>query len=200
MAHSNSVAAFAPESILATRSFIRNLGKIRSVYVSMDRRDRKSDEFLANFVALLASCHMPQPRRYEFSVPIRVAWGDMDALKHVNNVSYTRYFETARAEFFVHLDERYDYAAPEGQILILTKLEVQYRGQVFFPAELEVCCGIEKLSKRTMVLGASMWNAEGRCVADGLSHHMWVDQNNGRAIQRPPEFDEIAKAYERGEV
>ncbi len=143
---------------------------------------------------------MPQPLRYDFSIPIRVAWGDMDALRHVNNVAYTRYFETVRAEFFVHLNERFDYTAPEGQILILTKLEVQYRGQVFFPADLQVYCGIEKLSKRTMVLGTSMWNSEGRCVADGLSHHMWVDQKSARAIQRPGEFDAVAAAHERGEV
>lgn len=143
---------------------------------------------------------MPQPRRYEFSIPIRVAWGDMDALRHVNNVAYTRYFETVRAEFFVHLNERFKYTAPEGVIMILTKLEVQYRGQVFFPADLQVYCGITRLTKRTMILGTSMWDSEGRCVADGLSHHMWVDQNSARAIQRPGEFDAVAAAHERGEV
>ncbi len=31
---------------------------------------------------------------------IRVAWGEMDALQHVNNVVYFRYFETARLDYF----------------------------------------------------------------------------------------------------
>ena len=31
---------------------------------------------------------------------INVAWGEMDALQHVNNVVYFRYFETARIDFF----------------------------------------------------------------------------------------------------
>ncbi len=31
---------------------------------------------------------------------IPVAWGEMDALQHVNNVVYFRYFETARLEYF----------------------------------------------------------------------------------------------------
>ncbi len=31
---------------------------------------------------------------------VPVAWGEMDALQHVNNVVYFRYFETARLEYF----------------------------------------------------------------------------------------------------
>jgi len=31
---------------------------------------------------------------------IPVAWGEMDAFNHVNNVVYFRYFETARIEYF----------------------------------------------------------------------------------------------------
>lgn len=34
---------------------------------------------------------------------IVVAWGEMDALQHVNNVVYFRYFETARIDYFAHL-------------------------------------------------------------------------------------------------
>ncbi|MCR9144912.1 MAG: acyl-CoA thioesterase [bacterium] len=143
---------------------------------------------------------MPQPTRYEFSTPIRVAWGDMDALRHVNNVSYTRYFETARAEFFVYLRERFGHKPPDNQILILTKLEFNYRGQVFFPANLEVTCGIPKLSGRTLLLGCSMWNEEGQCVADGISHHMWIDVDSGRAIRMPQEFDPVYQAYLQGEL
>ena len=33
---------------------------------------------------------------FPVTVEIPVAWGDMDAMGHVNNVVYFRYFETAR--------------------------------------------------------------------------------------------------------
>ncbi len=139
---------------------------------------------------------MPHPQRYDFSVPIRVAWGDMDALRHVNNVSYTRYFETARAEYLVHLHRRFDYKLPENVTMILTKLEFNYRGQVVFPADLEVSIGPTKITRRTLVLGCSMWDIkDNRCVADGLSHHMWIDMAAGRAISMPPEFDVVYEAY-----
>ena len=33
-------------------------------------------------------------------VEFPVAWGEMDALGHVNNIVYFRYFETARIAYF----------------------------------------------------------------------------------------------------
>ncbi|MFD2177486.1 acyl-CoA thioesterase [Veronia pacifica] len=37
---------------------------------------------------------------YPIVTEIPVAWGEMDALNHVNNVVYFRYFETARIDYF----------------------------------------------------------------------------------------------------
>jgi acyl-CoA thioester hydrolase len=40
---------------------------------------------------------------FPVTVEVPVAWGDMDALGHVNNAVYFRYFETARISFFAEL-------------------------------------------------------------------------------------------------
>ncbi len=42
-------------------------------------------------------------RTTSYQNKINVAWGEMDALQHVNNVVYFRYFETARIDFFTQL-------------------------------------------------------------------------------------------------
>ncbi len=39
-------------------------------------------------------------KQFPINTQIVVAWGEMDALQHVNNVVYFRYFETARIDFF----------------------------------------------------------------------------------------------------
>jgi acyl-CoA thioester hydrolase len=41
---------------------------------------------------------------YATITEIPVAWGEMDALNHVNNAVYFRYFETARLDFFKHIE------------------------------------------------------------------------------------------------
>jgi acyl-CoA thioester hydrolase len=37
-------------------------------------------------------------------IEIPIAWGEMDAFQHVNNVAYFRYFESARIAYFAKLD------------------------------------------------------------------------------------------------
>ncbi|CAG0940358.1 thioesterase III [Anaerolineae bacterium] len=37
-------------------------------------------------------------------IEIPVAWGEMDAFQHVNNIIYFRYFESARLAYFEKLD------------------------------------------------------------------------------------------------
>ena len=37
---------------------------------------------------------------FNVKVEIPIAWGDMDAFKHVNNTLFFRYFETARIKYF----------------------------------------------------------------------------------------------------
>ena len=41
---------------------------------------------------------------YPVVVEQAVAWGEMDAYQHVNNVVYFRYFENSRLEYFRRLD------------------------------------------------------------------------------------------------
>jgi acyl-CoA thioester hydrolase len=65
--------------------------------------------------------------------PIR--WGEMDALAHINNVEYLRYFEESRLEWMMrhgmHLNNK-----SEGMILL--KAAVTYKKPVVYPARVVV--------------------------------------------------------------
>lgn len=52
-------------------------------------------------------------------VPVRVAWGEMDAFGHVNNIVFLRYFETARIAYFEAIGFVGDDGGP-GPILAST--------------------------------------------------------------------------------
>ena len=41
---------------------------------------------------------------YPVVIEFPVAWGEMDALQHINNVLYFRYFESARVAYFNKID------------------------------------------------------------------------------------------------
>lgn len=69
---------------------------------------------------------------YPIHVDIPVAWGEMDAFQHVNNIVYFRYFETARIACF----ERVGYtqlANESGQGPILASTDCRFRIPLTYP-------------------------------------------------------------------
>ncbi|NOH29983.1 acyl-CoA thioesterase [Vibrio mediterranei] len=68
---------------------------------------------------------------YSVITEIPVAWGEMDALNHVNNAVYFRYFETARLDYFSHINLMEDMAVTNigpvlGETYCRYKLPVTY--------------------------------------------------------------------------
>ena len=82
---------------------------------------------------------MPEPKSEKgrllstISFPIR--WGDMDALGHVNNAQYLRYFEESRVDWTQRNGLRIHN---EGEGMILLKAGVTYKKPVVYPATVAV--------------------------------------------------------------
>jgi acyl-CoA thioester hydrolase len=82
-------------------------------------------------------------------VRLPVLWGDMDALGHVNNLVYLRWFEEARIRYF----ERAGLVSAEGRIgVILAHQRCDYLAPVTHPDEIEVRCSVTKLGRRSFSL------------------------------------------------
>lgn len=65
-------------------------------------------------------------------VEIPVAWGEMDALKHVNNVVYFRYFENARVAYFDKM-KFWDFMDRTGIGPILASTQCTFKAPLTFP-------------------------------------------------------------------
>ncbi|OEF23522.1 acyl-CoA thioesterase [Vibrio rumoiensis] len=68
---------------------------------------------------------------------IPVAWGDMDALQHVNNVMYFRYFETARIDYFKRINLMENIAITQVGPIV-SETSCRYKMPVTFPDTLLV--------------------------------------------------------------
>lgn len=79
-------------------------------------------------------------------VRISAAWGDMDALGHVNNVVYFRYLETARVALCKELGWPLDTGAPEAG-LILHSVQCRFRKALIGPDVLYVSAGVTDVQK-----------------------------------------------------
>lgn len=75
--------------------------------------------------------------KYPIHTKINVVWGEMDALGHVNNVSYFRYFETARIDFLTQTGLLSILSDPRHSP-VLRDTYAQYKRPVTFPDTLYI--------------------------------------------------------------
>lgn len=113
---------------------------------------------------------MLDPDRFPVIVPVEVAWGDMDAFRHVNNTVYLTWFETARIALF----ERIGFVSGDGVGPILARQTCIYRAPVTYPDTVDVGVAIEDVGHdrftmtfqvRSRNLGALVAEGEGRIVS-----------------------------------
>ncbi len=79
-------------------------------------------------------------------IDIPVRWGDMDAFEHVNNVTYLRYFESARVAYFEAMGIL-DYAQPRGIGPILGHTSCRYKFPLTYPDSLKVGARVVKIER-----------------------------------------------------
>lgn len=82
----------------------------------------------------LVAQHLPD---YPVVIQQPVAWGDMDAYRHVNNVVYLRYFENVRLEYLERLDWR-GFEKETGVGPIVASINARFRRAVTYPDTLWV--------------------------------------------------------------
>ncbi|PSU36419.1 acyl-CoA thioesterase [Photobacterium lutimaris] len=88
---------------------------------------------------------------YPVVTEIPVAWGEMDALNHVNNVVYFRYFETARLEYFADIGLMEEMQATQTGP-VLSETSSRYRRPVTYPDTLLVGSRVAELTKDSFVM------------------------------------------------
>ncbi len=118
-------------------------------------------------------------------VTVPVAWGDLDALQHVNNTVYFRWFETGRVALFRRVgwlgERRADGVGP-----ILARASCVFRLPVGFPDTMEVGVGVTELAEdRFTVVYRIVSDQLGAVVAKGEGRIVCFDYNAGKKTRLP---------------
>jgi acyl-CoA thioester hydrolase len=92
---------------------------------------------------------------YPVVIQIPVAWGEMDAFQHVNNVVYFRYFESARLAYL----ERLDYLPimrETGLGPILASAQCRFRAPLTYPDTVHVGVSVSTIETDRMTMRFSI--------------------------------------------
>ena len=111
---------------------------------------------------------------------VNVAWGDMDALGHVNNGRYFDYFQEARIEWLasIKLDLRHD----TGPVVI--HVACTFLKPVVYPATCTLYSSLHSLGRSSVVLDHDLYQDE-QLMAQGVSKVVWVDYQVNKSIPLP---------------
>ena len=96
---------------------------------------------------------------YPITITVPVAWGEMDAFGHVNNIVYFRYFESARIAYLDAIGFRGD--AGDGIGPILASTHCRFRRALTYPDTVRVAA-------RTTDVGEDRFTMEYRITSEVL--------------------------------
>ena len=119
----------------------------------------------------------------------RVRFGDLDAMRHLNNVVYLRYFESARIAYLRELVPGHDPGTlGDGFGFIFAECHINYRSPVHYDEELAVQCSIGEVRRSAFQVLFTM-TVDDRTAAEGYGWLVGYDYE----AQRPGRLPELLR-------
>ena len=120
----------------------------------------------------------------------RVRFGDLDAMKHLNNVVFLRYFETARIDYLNRLMETHDPVnRANGFGFIFASCHIDYRSPAHFDEEVAIRVRPAEIGGKSLKLEFEMAVGE-RLIAEGHGVLVGYDYEAGATVPLPDALKE----------
>jgi acyl-CoA thioester hydrolase len=119
---------------------------------------------------------------HEMVIPIR--WGDMDAMGHVNNTTYFRYFEIARLEWLHRVGAMPD---PQGTGPVIVNAFCNFIRQAEFPGDLRARHYVANPGRSSFdtYIELERTDQPGVLFAEGGSKTVWTDAATRKSAPLP---------------
>ena len=104
-----------------------------------------------------------------------VRWGDTDGYNHVNNVSISRYFESARVNIIRNLEtEKYSF--------VIVNFNINYIGQIFYPSKIKIGTYISRIGNKSITFDQALF-VNNTCKASAKSILAYADIKESKAYK-----------------
>jgi len=121
-------------------------------------------------------------KNYPVSIDCAIKWGEMDALGHVNNTVYFRYFEDVRIEYFKELGLE---AVTSDQEMgpILAQINCQFLMPVAYPDQLTIGVWVARIGNTSLQMDYEIYSKQHQqVVALGSSVIVMINYQTGAKI------------------
>ena len=125
---------------------------------------------------------------YPVVIEVPVAWGEMDSYRHVNNVVYFRYFESARLEYFRRLGW-FEVEQATGVGPILQATQARFRKPLTYPDTVLVTARVASVADDRFTLEHRVVSRKlGAVAAEGQGTVVSYHYGEGRKAPVPDEI------------
>ena len=125
---------------------------------------------------------------FTFVVDLNIEWGDMDALQHVNNIEYFKYFQVARIAYFEKINS--DSVFGETPIpLILASTQCKFIYPLTYPDSVSVGVRVDTMADQYFTMKYSVVSHKHqRLAAIGDAKVVMFDYVNNKKASIPSEI------------
>lgn len=130
-------------------------------------------------------------------ITTHVAWGEMDAFHHVNNIVYFRYFESGRMAYF----ERINFADPnahEGVGPILAHTQCRFRKALTYPDTLAIAARVSEVKTDRFTMAMCVFSQRlQKIAAEGAAEIVAFNYRENKKAPLPEPVRKQIEALER---
>jgi acyl-CoA thioester hydrolase len=125
---------------------------------------------------------------FTFVVDLNIEWGDMDALQHVNNIEYFKYFQVARIAYFEKIDS--ESVMGETRISsILASTQCKFIYPLAYPDSVSVGVRVDAMAGQYFTMKyAVVSQKHQRLAAIGDAKVVMFDYVNNKKVSIPNEI------------
>lgn len=134
---------------------------------------------------------------FPVQVKTPVAWGEMDAYGHINNIYYLRYFESARIQYFQEIGIN-DLKIETGIGPILAQTTCKYLKPLVYPDQIIVGARVTSMGKSSFVMEYIVVSEKLGVAATGEGIIVMFDYNNSVKAELPLVTKEAIDTLEKG--
>jgi len=96
---------------------------------------------------------------------LRIDWSELDYFGHVNNISFYKYIQSGRIDFWDAIGLRV-YHLETGIGPLLASCKCDFKKPLFFPGEIEIHTSVQFIRNSSFSFRHQIMNSENELVAD----------------------------------
>ena len=130
---------------------------------------------------------LPEQKKFVHEIVIPLRWGDMDAMGHINNTVYFRYFEIARLDWIFKVGASTDLT---GQGPVIVNAFCNFLRQLEFPGDVLVKQYVAHPGRSSFdtYLTLERTDQPGVIWAEGGAKTVWTDYRAKKSVPMPDWF------------